>query len=198
MDSHALINRFLSRQTIVALVGAPLQLPQERYTKAGVLPFCYVDGVRQYYVMKPRAERPDLPPPEFQLCKGTRMQQGEGNGPWHDMRGDDIADELSETLVQTALREGMEELGLQLENIVGLYELGGYDFSSATTGKGKQVWLYAAEIRNCDDFIETEASTLARQWMSIAEFAVVGRPDHRYILEHIDHLLNKESSHSLR
>lgn len=198
METHALIKDFLKNKQLVGLAGNRSLLPPERYTKAGVIPFYRDTQHIQYYVMKPRAERPDLPPPEFQICKGTRMQQGENNGPWVDMRSTDIADGNSEPLVMTGLREGMEELGLELGNITRLYEMGGYDFSSATTGKGKQVWLFAAEIKNRDDFRETEASTLARQWVSIADFAVVGRRDHRYIIEHIDNLLRKESSYPLR
>lgn len=166
--------------------------PPDRYNKAGVVPFvCDEDGFR-FYIMKPRSTAPELGIPPFQVCKGTRMHHVPGAG-WCDMReGMNAADK--ETLIETGLREGIEELGLKLENIDALYDMGAFGFSSATTGKAKQMWLFAVSVKDEDDFLherEVAITTEARQWMTAKEFAACGREDHRYILEEMEARLTK-------
>lgn len=98
---------------------------------------------------------------------------------------------MVEFLAVTALREGIEELGLKLENIKQLYDVGAYDFSSATSGNAKQMWLFAAEM-SADDFSDDVAdSTAGCGWLSLAEFDVAGREDHRYILRDIEKKLKQ-------
>lgn len=184
MEIHARIQNFLQQHSVVSLVsGAPAA---EQYTKAGIVPF--MRDPYRYYLMKPAARHQDLSPPEFQLCKGTRMHRlPDGN--WRDMHTGEARGHHQETLVQTALREGIEELGIRLENIQLLFELGSYDFASARTGKSKQMWLFAAEMLSEDDFLpphQIEASTAHRGWHSAHEFAVAGRADHKYILPDIE------------
>jgi|GEM_PF-824371 len=199
VDFHSQIANFIRK------LGTPVAIPRPdrigllpaNYTKAGVVPFHRSGSQLQYYLMKPQASHPHLPPPEFQLCKGTRMRQDQAQV-WADMRDGEVADENSETLLQTALREGMEEVGLRLENIRQLYALGGFHFASASTGKDKQVWLFAVQVEDREDFLATEATTAERAWLSIEEFTAHGRPDHRYILSDIDYWLKKEYTHSSR
>ena len=186
-DIHALIQQFLQPQTVTALVTAEQTASADRYLKAGVVPFVREDPYR-FYLMKPHAKIAGLGEPAFQLCKGTRMHHVPNVG-WRDIRESGSRMPQMETLIQTALREGMEELGLKPDNIARLFDVGPYGFSSATTGKSKEMWLFAAEINDPDDFLaerEVAGGTAARQWLSAGEFDVVGRQDHRYILEDIE------------
>lgn len=144
------------------------------------------DGFR-FYGMKPRSTAPELGIPPFQVCKGTRMHRVPGVG-WCDMRQGMHAADM-ETLIETALREGIEELGLELENIAGIYDMGAFGFSSATTGKPKQMWLFAAEMMDENDFLhdrEVALTTEDRRWFTAQEFAAHGREDHRYILKEME------------
>ena len=187
LDIHAAVRRFLQEKTVISLVGDPEGFSPETYTKAGVVPFIRHEGGYRFYVMKPHFTIPELGAPAFQLCKGTRMQPVPGVG-WQDIRGENAGPD-SETLEQTALREGVEELGLKLSNISALYDLGPYEFRSATTSKPKRMWLFAARIIDSGDMLPdsaVEESTDERQWLSASEFAVVGRADHRYILDDME------------
>lgn len=185
MDIHAPIQRFLQQQTVTDLQRIPRPVAPEGVTKAGVVPFLRGADYR-YYLMKPIARHHDLGAPRFQLCKGTRMQQTPSG--WQDMRdGQDIIGPM-EPLAVTALRESIEELGMKLENIVRLHELGSYAFASAKTGKKKDMWLFAAEMASPEGFLpdaDVATTTEARGWMNLAEFKVAGREDHLYILQDI-------------
>ncbi|NBX04345.1 MAG: NUDIX hydrolase [Alphaproteobacteria bacterium] len=183
MDKRPQIADFLASCPPLRLGG----LVGEAYTKAGVVPFMRGEDGLRFYAMKPRAKRPDLPPPEFQLCKGTRMTQEDGQ--WRDMRDGEVSTELSETLAETALREAMEEIGLVLANVTALFDVGGYDFASAASGKSKKMWLFATEVASAENFTDTEASTAERGWFTLDEFALVGRADHHEILREIARLL---------
>lgn len=146
--------------------------------------------MRRYMVLKPVAKRPELGEPEFQLCKGTRMYQH--NGQWLDMRGDIKNADIMETLAETALREGEEELGLKLENIQTLYDLGAFSFTSASTHKTLTSWMFAASIVNPDDFLPMAAIvsvTSERGFFTLAELQKLSRPDHFHMLEQIDRKL---------
>ncbi len=130
MDIHALIQEFLQQQTVVVppptggRLGGGHDSPRilsphpnpppagEGITKAGVVPF--LRDPYRYYLMKPVAKNPAPAAPKFQLCKGTRMMKVDGK--WQDIREGEEAGE-KETLAATALREGIEELGLRLQNI---------------------------------------------------------------------------------
>lgn len=168
------IQAFLQAQTLSAA-------PAPDIRKAGIIPF--LRGPLRYYVMTPVASKPDLGLPEFQLCKGTRMYQEHCE--WRDMRGVVPDGVVLETLPETAVREGVEELGLRLSNIAALHVLGDYRFTSATNRKEIALWLLAAQMRNEDDFLSVQdvaASTADRRWMTLAEFQRQGRPDHAHIL----------------
>jgi hypothetical protein len=159
----------------------------ENHNKAGVIPF--MRGMpRRHYMMRPASKIAGLGDAPFQICKGTRMHFSKEHG-WHDIRKP--ADRLPkvETLLQTALREGIEEMGLKLSNVIRIIELGGYGFASVTTGRSKSMWLYAAEIKDEKDFLpanEIASTTAECRWFELSEFTAIGREDHRYILSDID------------
>ncbi len=137
-------------------------------------------------VMKPRAEAKHLGEPSFQLAKGTR--QIYINEHWCDMRDDDLrhADaSFFEPLVQTALREGREEVGLKTSNIKRIFDMGGFVFTSVSKGIKRPLHMFAAEIMNEEDFDPFEPSTAQARWMTQGEFAKWGRADHAKILDEI-------------
>lgn len=159
--------------------------------KAGVVPFL-AEMPRRYCVMMPKASRPELGLPDYQLCKGTRMYKG-AHGHWHDMRGSIPEGAEMEPLAVTALREGIEELGLELSAISRLLVLGEYHFTSATNRQDVAMWMLAAEMKNDTDFLPLEAiakTTSAREWLTLAEFQKQGRPDHAHILQMIEQRIN--------
>jgi len=190
-DIHALIRAFLQQQTIRSLIDRP-SLPPESYTKAGVVPFICENGDFRFYVMKPSGKIPELGEPLFQIGKGTRQQYIKSS--WRDIKEFSLATGEKETLAEAAIRESVEELGLVFSNIIALFDMGGFEFSSATTGRAKHMWLFAAEIKNAENFLsdaETAATTGARKWLLASEFAVAGRKDHRYIIEDIERRLRQ-------
>ncbi len=191
-DIHALIRKFLQQQTVVHLAEAKTLPSSRRYIKAGVVPFMRPAGQGEmvFYVVKPRSTLPDFGEPPFQICKGTRQHLVPGVG-WCDMHSESSKndEEGTEHLAETALREGIEELGLKLENILSIFDMGGFGFSSVTTGKAKQMWLFASEMADEDEFLpdrDIALTTAGRQWMTAKEFAACGRDDHLYILPEIE------------
>jgi 8-oxo-dGTP pyrophosphatase MutT (NUDIX family) len=186
-DIHALIRSFLQQRNVITLEGPPSLLP-ESFTKAGVVPFMRGGNGFRFYVMKPAGKIPELGEPMFQVCKGTRMQFIKNAG-WRDIKEFSTLTGEKESLGETALREGIEELGLVLSNIGTMFDLGGFEFSSATTGKHKYMWLFAAEMKTAEDFLPADkiADTTGEcQWLSTAEFETAGRKDHRYIVSDIE------------
>jgi hypothetical protein len=141
--------------------------------------------------MKPVSKQPELGEPEFQLCKGTRMFYE--NGVWQDMKTTAEKDEM-EDLSYTALREGVEELGLVIESIASLYDMGPFGFTSATSGKKKASWMFVAKMHDNAEWLPLSViaeTTAARETVTLAEFKKIGRPDHVFILEQIDCLLGE-------
>lgn len=155
--------------------------------KVGILPFVQENMPSgeslKIMVMKPHAEKEILGSPKFQIAKGTRRINISGR--WCDMRADDLlyADEsFHEPLIETALREGREEIGLRPNNIKCLYDLGGFTFVSASKGTKKLMHLYAAEIIDTRNFGKFEETTSETRWMTAAEFDEKGREDHATIV----------------
>jgi len=181
-DEFTLIQAFLSRMD--------MNLPQApEIRKAGIIPFMPGKPPR-YYVMTPVAAKPDLGLPDFQICKGTRMWKTEST--WQDMRGVVPEDAELESLAATALREGIEEVGLKLENIARMAPLGEYHFTSATNRKEVNLWLFAAEMKYEDNFLPQSAiaaTTESCAWLTLEEFKKQGRPDHAHILSLIEERL---------
>lgn len=188
MDVHARIQAFLQQKSIIPLNPAG---DGSRCTKAGVVPFLRGNPA-QFYVMEPVAKRPDLGPPGFQLCKGTRMRFTDGG--WHDMPDGEPATPQAETLIVTALREGIEELGLRLEPIRQLFDLGMHNFASARSGQAKTMWLFAAEMAQADAFLpdtDIASTTAKRAWMTLESFALSCRSDHLAVLRTIEQALGE-------
>lgn len=190
---HATIQDYLQQHTVLSIVPTiALTQPPDKILKIAIIPFVKKLGL-EYYFMKPRASKSELELPDFQICKGTRMHYFEGIG-WRDIQSGFPIESLRELLVETGLREGIEELGLKLSNINQLFDIGAYNFSSASTGELKQMWVFAAEIVDVEDFLpenEIEEKTAQRAWLSAGEFVKIGRIDHRPIIADIDKKLSK-------
>ena len=159
--------------------------------KSGVLPFVPTgsDPAQwRFLLMRPQAEHPELPPPLLQICKGTRM--GLRKGKWRDISKQAKAEEYEsiEPLLYTALREGIEELGLMLEGITSLVDAGTVNFLSSRSGKPKPLYLYLAEMQHEEALLpmeEVEPSTAERRWLSLEEFYQQGRQDHAEIVHKV-------------
>ena len=152
-----------------------------------MVPYVFNNGEYRYYVMKP-VQRAGALPPMFQLAKGTRRQKV--GGQWIDLRNEaDRAGEEAESLLETAKRESEEELGLTADNLrSAIIDLGGYEYVSETNGRRRAMWLFAAEVKHQDSFppLDQTPTTGARMWLSLKEFAALGRGDHYTILADIE------------
>lgn len=94
-----------------------------------------------------------------------------------------------EPLLETALREGAEEIGLRLTNINGIFALGMVEIKSAKTGDTKPMSLFAAQVISAEDFAEPHAeraNTAARRWCTLDQFAELGREDHAAVLRRLE------------
>ena len=182
---HARIQTFLQQRTAPSLQSSARTEPDAFYNKAGVIP--YINSPeRRFLVMKPVAKHPHLPPPAYQLCKGTRMQCLPTG--WVDIAEGSAVLGIPETLLATALREGIEELGLTLEAITQLHDVGPYMFASTKVQNARHMWLFTAELSSENALLPMEEvadSTAERSWMTAAEFAQQGRGDHTAILQDI-------------
>ena len=197
MDVHdriqAEIQEFLQRQAIVNLISDAVTFPDQQYMKAGIIPFVRQESSFHYLFMKPVSKYNAYNPPAFQICKGTRMYLHRGSG-WRDMKAGDEGVTDKEALAVTAMREGIEEVGLKLDAITRMLDVGPYKFLSEKTGKSKYMWLFTTELASIDDLLpdqEVARTTAERSWLTAEEFAVVGRADHRYIMEDIAAKLKK-------
>jgi len=192
--THDMIQAYLQQRTVVSLIPRSSYLNSpDRFLKAALVPFIRRAGL-DYYFMKPRAAREELGAPEFQICKGTRMHYINGIG-WRDMKEElsptDNAEpeDFRETMLESALREGREELGIDFQNIVGIFDMGAHSFTSASTGKTKQMWVFAAEVIDANDFLpaqEIADTTAQREWFSADEFSKIGRADHKPVIADIN------------
>lgn len=190
---HATIQDYLQEHTAFSLVSTvEFTQPPDKILKIGIVPFIKQGGLK-YYFMKPKAAKAELELPDFQICKGTRMHYFEGIG-WRDIKAGMPIESQRELLVETAIREGIEELGLKLSNIIKLFDIGVYNFSSASTGALKQMWIFAAEVNDVNDFLpenEIEDKTAERAWLTAIDFATAGRIDHKPIVADIDKRLSR-------
>lgn len=175
-----------SKHPPIILLRSDAEEP-EAVTKVGIIPFLrHADSSRwRYMLMKPHAEHGHpASAPEFQIAKGTRrINLGDG---WCDMRDDDLknADPVFyENLVDTALREGEEEIGLKRRNILTLYDAGVFSITSARRNLRKAIHVFAAEIKDEANFGSFEAKTAEVVWMTATEYATQGRADHIRILD---------------
>ncbi len=185
-DVHARIHAFLQQLPVSPLNTEAALQPDGFYNKAGVIPYV-TSHPRRFLVMKPVPKHAHLPPPSFQLCKGTRMQRLATG--WQDLRDNEAIVATPETLAATALREGIEELGLSLEGIESLHDMGPYAFASSKSATPRHMWLFAAKLTHENALLpeaEVADTTAERGWMTLADFQQVGRDDHRRILADIN------------
>jgi hypothetical protein len=162
-------------------------VPANRLYLAGLVPFRQDRAGWEFFVVRPEARKPDLPPPPFQLAKGTRMWAPDGQN-WCDVTPDDLplgAEALAEPLEVTALREAEEELGIAPQAIARLYHGGVHRFFSATTREEKQMMMLFAELRHPDDKFTPDAlhgKTAETAWMRLEQRDSM-RPNHAAVLE---------------
>jgi len=189
---HARIQAFLQQRNAQPLQHGAHTMPDAFYNKAGALPYVAATE-RRYLVMKPVPKHAHLPPPAYQLCKGTRMQLLPTG--WYDITEGSAITGIPETLLATALREGIEELGLSLEGITQLCDAGPYMFASTKAQSARHMWLFTAQLSSEQALLPMEEvadSTAQRRWMTLAEFTEHGRGDHTAILADIDAKLEKK------
>lgn len=161
--------------------------PKKHINKAGIVPLVE-DKTVQILLIKPRPKKKDLGPPSWQLVKGTRMVQTDSG--WQDFKPIDkrVDESLLEPMLCAALREGIEEAGLQLDNIASLGSLGVFDFISATNGDKKSMELFALLIKDKQAFDwpgENHAHTIDVKWFDIHNLPDDMRPDAKVIVEQI-------------
>ena len=161
--------------------------------KAGVIPYMIQDGWLYYYLMKPEAMRPELGDPQFQIAKGTREIQLEGVWQNYDPRQHKSKGTKKnlESLYVNAIREGIEELGLDTSQVHSVQEWGAVDFKSELTGLTKTMWLFLAHLPADARFVKPDgdhAATQARGWFAIdnEEDAAQIRPDHLDVLKKVE------------
>lgn len=179
------VNRVFRERSHVLYSG----MTKKWITKAGILPWTMRLQQREILVMQPVAKHADLPPPPWQLCKGTRMVNEKGV--WRDIKkGDDDALDkgilVPESLESTALREAQEEVGLIADFVVELRDCGVVEFTSARSGKTKHMQFFTAFIKSPESALLPEEkvadTTASRRWMSVEEFLTIGRADHAKIV----------------
>lgn len=165
-------------------------LPVRGVTKVGIIPFIphNDDAGWKFKLMRPQAEfgHPSGSSPDFQVAKGTRrINLGHG---WCDMREDDLihADPVFyEGLVDTALREGEEEIGLKPRNIARLFDVGVYAITSSRRQTKKWLHMFAAEVKDPNDFGEFETKTAQADWMDMPSIISIARADHTAIIQSV-------------
>lgn len=176
-----------------------LKEPYANIMKCGVLPYRLVESRLQYYLFEPGRSKPELGPPGFQIPKGTR-EIFDGKE-WVDYQNPNQLKEFGEDKIEdlkvTALREGIEEIGLPVDAIERGGEWGQAAFQSATTGGLRTMWLYPIQMKADTMFTipnKIHANTIARDWFDIQvrEQAQLIRPDHLQAIKKIDEVLRKE------
>jgi len=178
------IHRLLNAAPVAVLPGEAPSALHKSIVKAGILPFLPAPAMEnwRFLLMQPVAGHSHLGPPKLQLAKGTRMQHT--GGAWQDIRGRTSGE--AEALSVTALREGIEELGLDISGITRLFDAGPVGFISANTGAEKRMWLFGAQMQSEDCLLpadyELARTTARRAWVSTPEFALQVRADHANII----------------
>jgi 8-oxo-dGTP pyrophosphatase MutT (NUDIX family) len=119
--------------------------------KAGVIPYTVEDGVLKMFFMKPSNAK--FGGSQFQIAKGN-IDPGESPD-------------------QAALREGVEELGLKLLNVMSLKKL----TTQRITGLDEtyMISVYAAKVRDPSNFSNPHYETKEVAWMTLDEYRATGR-----------------------
>lgn len=147
------------------------QAPITNSAKAGIIPYFVDNGVIRMMFMVP--SDPFYGGPDPQIAKG-----GIDNG---------------ETAATTAVREGEEELGLRVWNIVAFTQV------SAPTAiepeRDYTLEVFAAKVEDPAAFDLPHYETGAVHWLTLDEFNAVGRPAHRKIVAKIHQELSRKIHH---
>lgn len=119
--------------------------------RAGIIPYTVTDGNLEMYFMVPSDPRYGGSAP--QIAKGG-VDEGE-------------------TEVETAIREGEEELGLRRSNCTD---------KPVLVGIHGNITVYAVEVRSQDAFDDPHYETGETLWLTPDEFQTYGRKDQRAIV----------------
>jgi 8-oxo-dGTP pyrophosphatase MutT (NUDIX family) len=168
--------------------------PETPVHQVAFLPFCYVQSLRppsvddfRFFVLKPINRKPELGDPGFQICKGSRMAKLPGLSDYEDTDLANLPDGAElEPIMETGLREAIEELGMVLDNLKSVYHIGEVPLLSATTGQLSKVYLYAAEVKNPLDFEMPDplkSQVADRMWVTLEEMQEIGRKDHTQVIK---------------
>jgi 8-oxo-dGTP pyrophosphatase MutT (NUDIX family) len=139
-----------------------INLPLLKSGKAGIIPYIKEDGVVKMLFMKSSDARYGGPDP--MISKG-HVDEGE-------------------SFAEAALREGEEELGLKQSNCDGSHwiawkgELSGYDARYP-------FHVFAAEVKDKEDFGKPHYETESTHWLSAEEFAQKGRKSQNAIVQSV-------------
>jgi hypothetical protein len=159
----------------------------ELINKAGFIPYCIYHGNPLVLLMKPKAEKAYLPPPLFQIAKGTRLVRI--NGKWQDLKRNMMEQKFAkddlEDLQATALREAEEEIGLWPEILTNIKNLGIFEFVSSSHNLPKKMAIYTAKIDYDQKFAIPDSATAQTAWINpkIQESEI--REDHRMIINRV-------------
>jgi len=156
--------------------------------KAGVVFTFQHEHSLETLLIKPQPKKRDsLGMPPWQIIKGTRMINLKGGKlkDYHPNDKDYKKGDL-EPLLVTALREGIEESGLKLENIDSVEPAGLYYFRSASTKEKKSMILYTVTIKDKFHFdwpTPEHPDTAHMQWFSVSHLPEDIRADAKKIIK---------------
>lgn len=128
--------------------------------RAGTIPYIVENNQIQMLFMRPTADFTEF---LYQIGKGK-------------------VEEEDETHLAAALREGKEELGLFVGNIILTEEVG--IFMGRTT-------IFVNKIKNKDLFGLPSDETESTRWMTMEEFEIEGRPLHVPVVQSAIRLIQK-------
>lgn len=125
-----------------------------RTKRAGIIPFVFNDdGAVEMYFMKPSF--PHFGGDRFQIAKGK------------------IEDGLSE--LETAIKEGSEELGLKQSNFCSpIHKLGTFMHG---------ITIFFVQVKSQYDFDDPHFETGETRWMTAEQFEREGRELHRHVVD---------------
>jgi len=134
---------------------------RKKIYRAGTVPY-YIedDGVIKFLFMTPIEEDQRYSGSSFQIAKGKQ--------------------EENEPLIETAMREAEEELGLRRNNILNFFKAG--TFLGRTD-------IYIAKIMDPEAFNTVTDETDEVMWLTLDEFLDIGRDIHKPVMEEIYNII---------
>lgn len=114
-----------------------------------------------------------------------------GSLPMVSKGGQDPEDEHGnqETVLDCAIREAVEELGLKEENLVGLPA-----YLMSASYKTYELFMFSCEIKDINNFDKPCYETEYTIWLTAEEFAVRGRKDHQVFVNELERRLRELQS----